>query len=258
LKSTAKVGRRYATKKRRLSSSNLGNDKADGRAADTAHALENRPMRYTAIILLLASLLTLTSCKLWTIRPIESKEKELAASSREFNADTYVDSIWESKVVPMVVEKNVDLSALLTALDADVEAAKKQYGSGDAGGATHFIVKGTGRVSRVNSSSQNGAIVISLPNYKGKTEVVLQIGPVFRGTSIRDAVGFIQFNQFVNQLQFADVGNKLNDRVVTSVVKDFDPATAPGKQVSFYGAFTLGDRGKVIITPVKLETGGQP
>ena len=215
---------------------------------------------HAANALLLASLLCLAACKPWTIRPIESKEKP-AASAREFNADAYVDSIWESKVVPLAVEKAVDLSAVLTALDADVEAAKKQYGSGDAGGATHFIVKGTGRVSRVNSSSQNRSLVISLPSYKGKTEIVLQVGPVFRGTSIRDAVGFIQFNQFVNQLQFADVGNKLNDRVFTSVVKDFDPATAQGKQISFYGACTLGDRGKVVITPVKLslnqEAGGQ-
>jgi predicted lipoprotein len=200
--------------------------------------------------------LSLTACKLWTIRPIESKEQKPAAAAREFNADAYVDSIWESKVVPLVAEKAVVLPVLLNALDADVEAAKKQYGSGDAGGAAHFIVKGEGRVSRVNASSQNGAIVISLPGYKGKTEVVLQIGPVFRGTAIRDAVGFIEFNQFVNQLQFADVGNKLNDRVFTSVVNDFDLATAQGKQVSFYGAFTLGERGKIIITPVKLEAGG--
>jgi predicted lipoprotein len=235
----------------------LGNEKADGWAADTAHALENRPMRYTAIILLLASLLTLTACKPWTIRPIESKEQKPAAAAREFNADAYVDSIWESKLVPLVIEKAVDLSTLLSAFDADLEAARKQYSSGDAGGTAHFIVKGEGRVSRVNASSQNRTVALSLPNYQGKAEVVLQVGPVFRGTALRDAIGFIQFNQFVNQLQFADVGNKLNDRVATAVVKDFDLATAQGQQLGFYGAFTLSDRSKIVITPVKLEAGGQ-
>ena len=219
--------------------------------------MENRAISLSQIVLLLASLLSLASCKLWTIRPIESKEQK-PASSQQFNADAYVDSIWQSKVMPTMLEKAVDLTAVLAALDADPEAAKKQYSSGDAGGAAHYIVKGAGRVSRVESRSQNRALTLMAPNYKGKTEVAIQVGPAFRGSALRDAVGFIQFNQFVNQLQFADVGNKLNDRVATAVVKDFDLATAQGKQVSFCGAFTFSDRAKIIITPVKLEAGGQP
>jgi predicted lipoprotein len=216
-----------------------------------------RPGRCAAIILLLVSLL-LTSCKLWTIRPLESKEQKPGAASQQFNADAYVDSIWQSKIAPTMLEKAVDLSAVLSALDADPEAAQKQYSSSDAGGAAHFIVKGAGLVSRVESRSQNRTLTLKLPNYKGKTEVVIQIGPAFRGTALRDAVGFIQFNQFVNQLQFADVGAKLNERVATAVVNDFDLATAQGKEISFCGAFTLGDRAKIIITPVTLEAGGQP
>jgi len=214
--------------------------------------------RTCTAISLLASLLFLTSCKLWTIRPIESKGQTAVVASQQVNADTYVDSIWQSKVVPTMLEKAVDLAAVLSALDADSEAAKKQYSSGDAGGAAHFIVKGAGRITRVESRSQNRTITVTLTNYQGKAEVVIQVGPVFRGTSIRDAVGFIQFNQFVNQLQFADVGNKLNDRVAASVIKDFDLATAQGKQVSFHGAFTLSDRNKIVITPVQISVGGQP
>jgi predicted lipoprotein len=212
---------------------------------------------YAAIILLLASLL-LASCKLWTIRPLESKEQKPAAASQQFNADTYVDSIWQSKVVPTMLEQAVDLATVVSALDADVEAAKKQYSRGAEGGAAHFIVKGAGRISHVESRSQNRTLTITLPNYRGKTEIAIQIGPVFRGTALRDAVGFIQFNEFVNQLQFAEVGNKLNDRVTKSVVKDFDPASAQGKQVSFCGAFKFGDHAKIIIMPVKLEAGDQP
>jgi len=219
--------------------------------------MENKAPSLSQLVLLLALLLSLASCKLWTIRPIESKEQK-TASSQQFNADAYVDSIWQSKVVPTMLEKAVDLTAVLAALDADPEAAKKQYSSGDAGGAAHFIVKGAGRVSRVESRSQNRALTLMPPNYKGKTEVAIQVGPAFRGSALRDAVGFIQFNQFVNQLQFADVGNKLNDRVATAVVRDFDLATAQGKPVSFCGAFTFSDRAKIIITPVKLEAGGQP
>jgi predicted lipoprotein len=218
----------------------------------------HRLKSYAAITLLLVSLLCSVSCKLWTIRPIESKDQKPVASSQQFNADAYVDSLWQSKVLPTMLEKAVDLAAVLSALDADPESAKKQYSSGSAGGTAHFIVKGTGLVSRVESRSQNRTLSLTLPNYKGKTEVAIQIGPVFRGTALRDAVGFIQFNQFVNQLQFADVGNKLNERVATAVVKDFELATAQGKQISFCGAFSFTDRAKIMMTPVKLEAGGQP
>jgi predicted lipoprotein len=212
---------------------------------------------YPATALLMVTLLCFTACKPWTIRPIDSSDKKPAVSSREFNADAYVDSLWQSKVVPFVIEKAVDLSALLTALDSDFEAAKKQFGRGEPDGPTHFFIKGQGRINRIEQRSQNRTVSIILPNYRGKTEVVLQVGPVFRGTSIRDAVGFFQFNQFVNQLQFADVGNKLNDRVFTTVVNDFDLAAAQGKQVSFYGVFTFSDRSRILITPVKLEAGAK-
>ncbi|MDX2033471.1 MAG: DUF2291 domain-containing protein [Blastocatellia bacterium] len=201
---------------------------------------------------MLAPLLCFVACKPWTVRPIDSGAPGPAAASREFNADSYVDSIWESRLVPLVIEKAVDLPLLLAALDADPEAAKRQYGRGEAGGAAHFIVKGEGRVTRVNSGSRNGAMAVSLPDYKGGTEVVMQVGPVFRGTAIRDAVGFIQFNQFVNQLQYAEVATKLNDRVFASVVKDFDAAAAQGRRVYFHGVFTWSDRGRILITPVTV------
>src|SRR5262245_58964019 len=93
----------------------------------------NRLRSFASKALLLASLLSLASCKLWTIRPIESKEQKPAVSSREFNADAYVDSIWQSKVVPLMSEQAIDLAVLLASFDADLEAARKQYGRGEPG-----------------------------------------------------------------------------------------------------------------------------
>jgi predicted lipoprotein len=200
------------------------------------------------LLAMAAFVLLAGACKLWTIRPIESTGQKPAAASQTFNVAGYVDSIWESKVVPLVNEKSVELATLLAALEADEAATKKQYGSGDNG--SHFLVKGTGRVRRVETASQNRTLALALPNHKA--EVLIQVGPVFRGTALRDAVGFIQFNQFVNQLQFADVASQLHERVTASVVKNFDLAKAQGQQVWFAGAFTLADRNKIVITPVSL------
>ncbi|MFN7928944.1 MAG: DUF2291 domain-containing protein [Blastocatellia bacterium] len=209
------------------------------------------------------SLLILTgvaSCKLWTIRPLESKAKTNTATTPTFSADRYVDAIWESKLVPAVAEKAVDLAALLTALDANADEAKKQYGVRDGDGPVHFMVKGEGEVGHTDLDSPHRTVTIRLPKYRGKTEIKMQIGPVFRGTSLRDAVGFIKFNEFINQLQYAEVATKLNDRVFSTVIpvlKNLEPASLQGKSLIFYGVFTLQERDKIMLTPVKLAWGGK-
>ena len=35
----------------------------------------------------------------------------------------------------------------------------------------------------------------------------IQIGPVLRGTALRDALEFVRFTDFVNQFEFAGVAN---------------------------------------------------
>lgn len=206
------------------------------------------------MILLLA--LAFTSCKLWTIRPLESKAKNTAATAQIFSADSYVNSIWESKIVPLVTEKAIDLTPLLTALEANADEAKKQFGVREGEGATHFIVKGEGVISRIDNASPHRTLTIRLPKYAGKTEVTLQIGPVFRGTALRDAVGFIKFNEFTNQLHFAEVSTKLHERVFKTMGQGLEPASLPGKTVSFYGVFTLHEHQKIVLTPVQLKWGG--
>jgi ABC-type glutathione transport system ATPase component len=68
--------------------------------------------------------------------------------------------------------------------------------------------------------------------------VSLQVGPAINGTAIRDAAGFINFNQFVNQVDFADAATALNSEVKAKVLKGIDPKSLKGKKVSFTGAFT--------------------
>lgn len=206
---------------------------------------------------LIAVVFVLSGCRLWTIRPIDWKEKKARTTTQTFEAETYVNSIWDSKVVPTVVEKATDLSTLLTALDANAEEAKKQYGVHDGDGPVHFMVKGEGLVTSVESGSPHRTLTIRLPKYKGQTETTMQIGPVFRGNALRDAVGFIKFNEFTNQLQYADVSTKLHERVKDKVVPDLDISKAQDKTISFYAVFTLSEREKIMLTPVKLDWGGK-
>ena len=80
------------------------------------------------------------------------------------------------------------------------------------------------------------------------------------GTSIRDSLKFISYNDYINQVEFSNISDEINNKVKKLVVKDFKVKNIVGKIVSFYGCFTIDAKhGKkitykeIIITPVKLE-----
>jgi predicted lipoprotein len=146
-----------------------------------------------------------------------------------------------------------DLSTLLAALKADPEGAKQKYGHHEGQRPYNFLVKGEGKVLTVDTTSRSGTSKIDLLPEDGQPDATIQVGPVLRGTSLRDALPFIQFNQFTNQLEYADVSNQLNDRVIKETIGNLNVSGLQGKTVAFQGAFTLSDRGEVLITPVQLQ-----
>lgn len=202
-------------------------------------------------------LIALAGCAPWTIRPITSAGAEAQASGTVpgkpgFSPAAYVDSIWAGQVLPTVESKSADLPAVLAALKADPEAAKLKYGHREGQRPYNFLVKGAAKVLAVETASRSGMIKLDLAPGDGKADASIQVGPVMRGTALRDALPFIQFNLFTNQLEYADVSNQLNDRVVKDVVGKLDLASLAGKTLDFEGAFTLSSTG-VVITPVKLQ-----
>jgi predicted lipoprotein len=185
----------------------------------------------------LAASLVLSSCVPWTVRPI-AKSGDTSNTDRTFDARAYVASIWDAKVLPTVAAQAVDLATLLRS-PSDLPPA--------------FLVKGAGRVLNVDTTSRTGFLSIDLAPYDGHADARVQIGPVLRGTALRDALPFIQFSQFVNQLEFARVGNALNDRVLATLPQQ----DLAGKVVSFAGAATRPAPGALPeIVPVQLTVTG--
>ena len=86
-------------------------------------------------------------------------------------------------------------------------------------------------------------------------KIALQIGPVVRGTALRDATGAAPFDQFTNQLDYADVAKEMNKRGVKAAFANVDPSSLADKTITFLGAFTFDPRSKglILVTPVKVE-----
>lgn len=148
-------------------------------------------------------------------------------------------------------EKAQPLPRLVAALRKDLGAAGERFGHREGTSPYSFAAKGEG----VGGAVKSGLIPVRVAGVPKTTTVSLQVGPAINGTSIRDAAGFISFNQFVNQVDFADAATALNDQVKAKVLESIEPKSLNGKNVSFTGAFTALGPTVVTITPVKLEVG---
>jgi predicted lipoprotein len=205
----------------------------------------------------LALALVTTACSVPGVYVVEQDGATGAGSgaNAKFDATTYADKNWASKVVPAATKDAVEATTLLPALQADRVGASKQYGKQAGSGAPYsFLIKGSGPVTAVSSGNDVGSIQIQVAGV-GKTQVNLAVGPAFVGTAVRDAVGFIEFGQFTNQIDYADAATALNSKVKATVVNTLDLSTIKGKRVTFVGAFQLLDPSSVLITPITLQVG---
>ncbi|MGW5241525.1 DUF2291 domain-containing protein [Monashia sp. NPDC004114] len=174
--------------------------------------------------------------------------------SAPFDAKTYVDGIWESKVLPTVTKDAVSAADLLPALAADQAAASKKYGNQAGTGSPYaFLVNGTGTVKAVDDESPSHPLTVKVDGLDGKDNTVqIVTGPVIAGTALRDAVKFITFGDFTNQLDYADAATGLNSKVKSEVLAGVNAKDLVGKKVKFAGAFSLVAPGSVLVVPTEL------
>jgi predicted lipoprotein len=191
----------------------------------------------------------------FVVRPLPGQRaNDSATAPTQTAAARFVEPIWTSKILPTIQEKAHQIASILPEIRSDPEAAGQKYGRREATNPYNYMIKGTGKVTEVHTESQAGTATLEIPDLAEK--VILQIGPVLRGTALRDATGIVSFNQFTNQLDYADVSKEINSRALkTAFPGAFDPTSLSGKTITFFGAFTFDPRSKspVLITPVKVD-----
>ena len=204
-----------------------------------------------------------------TVVPIAQVEAVKAAE--EFDAVTFVAGIFDSQVVPMVQEKAVDLPAILNQFTVNEQGiAQKdqllpiaeQNGVITVGEAHVYMVKGQGVVTEVDTESRVKTMTVQLDGYDGPIAVKLYTGPRIPSdeTSVRDAVGFLNFGDFRSQTEYGKVASELNKLIVNQVLGGVDVADLVGKTISFTGAFGIRtfnlvdiNLSQVTIAPVSLQ-----
>jgi predicted lipoprotein len=187
---------------------------------------------------MVAIVIVLAALRPWTVVPLD------APHPRAFDAKTYVDGLWPVRVIDEAARSAIALASLF-----DRSAAA---GSGASGHRAVFVT-GTARVTKVDLQSRVGLADLAVAGATGGVRVSLQLGPVIRGTALRDALTFIHFSDFENQMQFADVSNALNDRALSTVLGGMDAGALEGRLVTILGAVSIGaETDPREITPVRI------
>ncbi|MCC8109796.1 MAG: DUF2291 domain-containing protein, partial [Planctomycetes bacterium] len=104
--------------------------------------------------------------------------------------------------------------------------------------------------------SKNGRVEADAQPYDGEAHIIMQIGPIFRGTAIRDMLNFVSFDDFKNQVEFAKLASQLNNHVRDTVVA---PVGLPGdggvgREFDIIAATTY-EPGKPLFTVVPVVLG---
>lgn len=214
---------------------------------------ERRRRRASRSLALLGAAV-LVACDVATVRKLDpvTGKAIIEEERRAFDARTYVATNWRSRVVPTVETRATPLDVLRQALADDRAAGTQRYRSGAGSGRPSFLVTGTARVLAVDTTSRAGVARLDLEPFDGVADAELQIGPVFRGTALRDALPFIRFDDFTNQLEYASVSRVLHQRVADSVLAGIDRARLTGRVIQFRGAYTEG-AGTPLVTPVVVQ-----
>lgn len=210
------------------------------------------------ILALVAALPALSACKVVPIAADRAARERLAGA---FDAGRYVDTVWEAQAGPHWAQSAVPFSELAAATDRDLDAAGANDGrrAGD-GSPWTFVAKGEGVVTGIDTAARAGRVTVASPVVGGSPrEVQIQVGPVVSGSTLRDSLPFVTFNDFANQIAYAEVGGAMSRRAVAQARPVADQLKV-GDRVDFVGAFALSKAGDpILLTPVRLEraaTGG--
>ncbi|UWQ97223.1 DUF2291 domain-containing protein [Rhodobacteraceae bacterium M385] len=186
-------------------------------------------------VLVLLCALSLVGCKII----YESDESEAAIPAGQEGDDARnaarLDATFETELLPLVSDRALSIADLRAEIDIGIDIAGEAHGNRGAGQgvAWNFAVSDTGEIIDANLESSARTADVDVDG-NGTPDVRLQLGPVIRGTTLRDVAPFYNFDDFRDQIEFARLARAINDRMNARL--SIPESDLIGRSVSFTGA----------------------
>jgi predicted lipoprotein len=201
----------------------------------------------------------LASCRIVPTAEVEAARKGGGSAPGEaaFNPDKMVDDIWDAKVIPYLTAKAGPFADVRDLARKSPDEAGQKYGFRAKEGSAPWtlVVKAEGRIVEANTESRAATIGVDTDG-DGKSDLVVQIGPALRGTTLRDSLDFVSFNSFTNQIDYAQFGKAFNQRVNRTLLQGLPRDKLVGRNVTVLGTYSLDSSGQPpLVTPAQITLG---
>lgn len=202
------------------------------------------------LFLLCLSALQLGGC---TILSIDEDQARRRAGQGAVDPNAFVAREWARRALPAITSRAMPIGDLVPAITRDLAAAGARSGrQAGEGAAWTFAVRGDGVVEAIDRTSRRAVATIAASTPNGPVRAILQVGPVVSGTAVRDALDFVSFNDFADQLAFAAVGNALTAQALRASQPALD-TLQPGDRLRFLAVANVRDaKAPLILTPVQV------
>lgn len=186
--------------------------------------------------------LLLTACTVVDLdengKPIMPADPNAKASFDNQTPQQIAQQTWQPRILDAAKSHALDASALSTQLKTPSDNAQSVF------------VRLSGKVERVEASNANEQKLVMTVNGQPLT---IQVGPVMRGNAIRDAAGF-RFDEFTNQVQYAQLSRALNREAVKHLPKVDDSWSGKNATLLFATTLTGGKAVDAAALDLKQET----
>lgn len=208
-----------------------------------------------ALLMAMLAAAALPGCKI--VKTQTAAEKAAEAAKTAFNPGDKVEAIWASQAVPSIEKRAGDFKDVMAAIAANPDDAGAKFGHREKGGDAPwtYVTKLEGKIVAAETQSRAGSIDVDVDG-DGKADAKVQIGPAIRGTALRDSLDIVNFNEFKNQIEWAQFGKSFNEKVNASFLQAMSRDGLVGKTVKVTGAFPLPTSGQLpLVTPATLTLG---
>ncbi|TCN29530.1 DUF2291 family protein [Sinorhizobium americanum] len=208
-----------------------------------------------ASAIIVAVMMALAGCK---IIKTPTAEETAQSAVGGFDPDRIVGEIWDSKVVPYFDRKAGPFSEVAALAASNLEAAGAKYGHKEKQGNAPwtFAARLSGTIVKAETKSRSAYVEVDADG-DGKADARVQIGPAIRGTAIRDSLDFVNFNEFKNQIEWAQYGKAFNTLVNGLVLEKLPRDQLVGKKLDAVGAYPAPTKGQLpLFVPVQLTVAG--
>ena len=202
--------------------------------------------------------LSLASCRFVRTKALRQGQVADHSSQSGDDPEQVAAKLWTPKIVPYVVSRAAPMAELTRQIEQAPQAALTAHGTKPA--ATDappvYAVRFDGKIVAAETGGTAGTISVDTSG-DGKPHTIVRIGPIIHGTELRDLIPFVGFNDFSNQIDYAEFARALDHRVRDLVLKGFPRNGLVGRTVSGVGVFRPATDGSPsLVTPVQISIGG--